>query len=187
MRTAILIVIAILLTGCRSKKVTTLKTTEIEQIQQSSSTKVESKIEKAEDIQLLKKYEALDQKKENQTDLEVKGKAETGKPIEIYNVQNGDTLQAIRVTGNADVHIRTKASQSDRVKKESTSESVIEKFKDFSENIVEENNIKKRLMEAKQKAKEVNVKGFQSGLWIVLAVLGIVAIIIFGIYKYLKK
>lgn len=187
MRTAILMMIAILLTGCRSKKVTTLKSTQIEQIQQSSSTKVESKIEKAEDIQILKKYEALDQKKENQTDLEVKGKAETDKPIEIYNIENGDTVQAIRVNGNADVHVRTKAYHSDYVRKENASESLIEKFKEFSDNIVSENNIKNRVQEVKQKTKEIKTEGFQAGTWIFLAAIGISLIIIFFTYKYFKK
>ncbi|MDQ1859036.1 hypothetical protein [Chryseobacterium sp. WLY505] len=186
MRTVILILIVMFLTGCRTKKVVTSKSTEIEQIQQYSAKKVESKGEKVEDKQQIKNSEVLEQKKVNQTDFEVQGKAETGKPIEIYNIENGDTLQAIRVNGNADVHIRTKAAQLNHVREDNVSESVIEKFKDFSENIVEEHNIKKRFKEAKQKAKEVKVKGFQAGIWIVLAVCGVVAIIIFGIYKYFK-
>ncbi|MBP1165029.1 beta-lactamase regulating signal transducer with metallopeptidase domain [Chryseobacterium sp. PvR013] len=186
MKKIILILILILLTGCRTKKIITSKSTEIEQIQQMSTAKVESKVEKAEDKQQLKKTEILEQKKDNLTDFEVKGKAETGKPIEIYNIENGDTLQAIRVNGNANVHIRTKASQSDHVRKENNSESVIEKFKDFSEKIIEENNVKKRVQERKQKTKEIKVTGFQAGLWIVLALLGVVGIVIFGIYKYFK-
>lgn len=187
MRTVILIMMAIFLTGCRSKKVITFKSTEIEQIQQSSTTKDERKVEKVEDKQLSKKIETLELKKENKTDFEVTGKAEIGKPIEIYNVQNGDTLQAIRVTGNAQVHIKTKTSNSDLDKKESASESLIGKFKEFSENIVEKNNIKERVKEAKQKTRDIKTKGFQAGLWIWLALIGIVGIIIFGIYKYLKK
>lgn len=187
MRTAILILILILLTGCRTKKVITSKSTEIEQIQQTSTIKLESKVEKAEDKQQLKKSEILEQKKDNQTDFEVEGKAEIGKPIEIYNIENGDTLQAIRVNGNADVHIRTKSSHLDHVKKEYNSESFIGNFKEFSENIVEENNIKKRIQEVKQKTREIKSTGFQAGLWIVLAVLGVVAIVIFFTYKYFKK
>lgn len=187
MKKIILILILILLTGCRTKKVITSKSTEIEQIQQASIAKVESKVEKAEDKQQSKKSEILEQKKDSQTDFEIKGKAETGKPIEIYNIENGDTLQAIRVNGNADVHIRTKNSQSDHVKKEYNSESFIGNFKEFSENIVEENNIKKRIQEVKQKTREIKSTGFQAGLWIVLALLGVVAIVIFGIYKYFKQ
>ncbi|KAA2223058.1 hypothetical protein [Chryseobacterium sediminis] len=187
MRTAILITILIILTGCRTKKVITSKSAEIEQIQQTSSAKVESKVEKAEDKQQSKQSEILEQKKDNVTDFEVKGKAETGKPIEIYNIENGDTLQAIRVNGNADVHIRTKSSQLDHVKKEYNSESFIGRFKEFSENIVEENNIKKRVQEVKQKTKEIKATGFQAGFWVIMAILGVVAIVIFGIYKYFKK
>lgn len=187
MRTVILIMIVILLTGCRSKKVIRSASSELDRVQQTAITKVESKVEKIEDKQETKNTESLEQKKENQTDFEVKGKAETGKPIEIYNIENGDTLQAIRVNGNADVKIRTKTSQSDHVRKESISESFIGKFKDFSERIIDENNVKQRVQEVKQKTKEVKVKGFQSGLWIVFVVLGIVGIIIFGIYNYFKK
>lgn len=187
MRTVILIVIVILLTGCRTKKVITSKSTEIEQIQQVSTKKVESQVEKVEDKQQILKSDILDHIKENQTDFEVKGKAETGKPIEIYNVENGDTLQAIRVNGNADVHIRTKASQSDHIRKENVSESLIGKFKEFSENIVEENNVKKRVQQVKQKTKEIKTTGFQAGMWIVLSVLGVVGIVIFFTYKYFRK
>lgn len=160
---------------------------ESEVLQETAFKNSENKVEKTGVKQQIKKAEVLEQKKDNQTEFEVKGKAETGQPIEIYNVQNGDTLQSIKVSGNADVHIRTKASQSEHVNKENASESLIEKFKEFSENIVEENNIKERFKEAKQKTKDVRVKGFQSGLWIVLAVLGAVGISIFGIYKYLKR
>lgn len=187
MRTAILIIITILLTGCRTKKVITSKSSEIEQVQQTSTKKAESKVEKAEAKQQLKKSEIQEQNKESQTDFEVKGKAETGKPIEVYNIENGDTVQAITVNGNADVRILSKTSKSDHVKKENNSESFIGKFKEFSENIVEENNIKKRVLEAKQKTKEIKATGFQAGLWIVLAILGVVGIVIFGIYKYFKK
>lgn len=186
MRTAILIVIVVLLTGCRTKKVITSKSTEIEQIQQVSTKKVESQVEKVEDKQQIIKSDILDHKKENKTDFEVKGKAETGKPIEIYNVENGDTLQAIRVNGNANVHILTKASQSDHIRKENVSESLIGKFKEFSENIVEENNVKKRVQQVKQKTTEIKATGFQGGMWIVFAVLGIVLIVIFFTYKYFK-
>jgi len=180
--------IAILLTGCRSKKVITSVNTEREVVQESAIKKTESEIEKEEDKQQSKRVEILEQKKEFQADFElVKGKAEGGKPIEIYNIQNGDTLQAIKVNGNAEVHIKTKTSNSDLTKKESTSESIIGKFKEFSESIVADNNIKERVRDVKNKTKEVQVNGFQAGLWIVLAVFGVVAIIIFGIYKYLKK
>lgn len=178
--------IAVLLTGCRSKKVVTSISSEKERVDQTSSVKAESKVEKSEEKQQINKSEVLEHKKENQTEFDVKGKAETGKPIEIYNVQNGDTLQAIKVNGNAEVHIKTKTSNSDLTKKESTSESIIGKFKEFSENIVADNNIKERVRDVKNKTKEVQVNGFQAGLWIVLAVFGVAAIIIFGIYKYLK-
>lgn len=187
MRVAILVMIAILLTGCRSKKVITSVNTEREIAHESAIKKTDSEVQKEEDKQQLKRVEILEQKKEFQADFEVKGKAEGGKPIEIYNIQNGDTLQAIKVNGNAEVHIKTKTSNSDLTKKESTSESIIGKFKEFSENIVADNNIKERVRDVKNKTKEVQVNGFQAGLWIVLAVFGVVAIIIFGIYKYLKR
>lgn len=179
--------IAILLMGCRSKKVITSVNTEREITQESAIKKTGSEVEKEEDKQQSKRIEILEQKKEIQADFELKGKAEGGKPIEIYNIQNGDTLQAIKVNGNAEVHIRSKASKVDHVKKENVSESLIGKFKEFSENIVSENNIKKRVQDVKQKTKEIKTTGFQAGLWIVLVVLGAVGIVIFGIYKYLKR
>lgn len=187
MRTVILIMIAILLTGCRSKKVVMSVTSEKEIVQETAINKTENKVEKKENKQQSKTSEILEQKTENRTDFEIKGKVETGNPIEVYNVENGDTLQVIRVNGNADVHIRSKVSKLNHAKKEALSESLIDKFKVFSENIVEENNIKNRVQEIKQKTRDVKATGFQVGLWIFLAVLGIIGIVIFFTYKYLKK
>ncbi len=178
--------IVIFLTGCRSKKVVSYVGSESEIIQHTNFQKGEIKVEKAENKQQSERSEILEQKRENKTEFEIKGKSETGKPIEIYNIENGDTLQAIRVNGNADVHIRTKAVQSDHARKEHMTESFMGKFKEFSEKIVEENNIKERIQQAKQKTKDIKSTGLQAGTWIVLAILGIVSIVIFA-YKYFKK
>lgn len=187
MRTVILIMIAILLTGCRSKKVVTSVISEKEIVQETAINKAENKVEKIEDKWQSKTAETLERKKDNQTDFELNGKAEVGKPIEVYNIHNGDTLQAFTVNGNAEVHIKTKASHSDLVKKESTSASFIGKLKDFSENIVKENNIKERVREVKEKNKDIKTNGFQAGVWVWLGVITIAWIIVFAIYKYIKR
>lgn len=176
-----------LLMACKTKKVLNTSSSEIEKVQTTSENKTENQIEKTQQKQETKKVDLVDQKKERQTEIEIKGKAEPDKPIELYNIENGDTLQTIKVTGNADVSIRTKTSKSDQVKKENSSESLIEKFKEFSENIVEENNVRERIKEVKNKSKEIKVKGFQAGLWIVIALSLIILIFIFFTYKYFKK
>lgn len=119
---------------------------------------------KIEQKQEIKKVDLVEQKKEAQTDIEIKGKAETDNPIELYNIENGDTLQTIKVTGNADVSIRTKTNESDQVKKENTSETLIEKFKEFSENIVKENNLKERLKTLKTNQRKLRDEPEQLGV-----------------------
>lgn len=177
----------LLLMGCKSKKVLKTSVSETEKTQILSENKQENKIENELQKQETKKTEVSEQKKETSTDIEVKGKATDDKPLEVYNIENGDTIQAIKVTGNAEVHVRAKASKSNQKKNENSSESLIDKFKEFSESIVEENNVKERVQEAKKKSKEVNVKGFQAGTWIVITIVMVFLLFIFFTYKYFKK
>ncbi|MBD3904491.1 hypothetical protein LNP80_00270 [Chryseobacterium sp. C-39] len=154
MRIIALLIMVLLLMGCKSKKVLKTSILETEKTQIISEKKENNSIEKEIQKQKTKKAEVSEQKKETATDIEVKGKAETDNPLEIYNIENGDTLQTIKVTGNAEVHVRAKASKSDQVKKENISESLLDKFKEFSEKLVKDNNVEERVHEAKGKSKQ---------------------------------
>lgn len=176
-----------LLMGCKTKN--TLKNTEVNKEFQKTETKKDSieNVSKSQEKEATKGVLQSEKKKETQTDVEIKGKAETNKPIEMYNIENGDTLQTIKVTGNAEVRIRTKTSNLDQVKKESSQETISEKLKDFSENIVRENNVKQRVEEFKQKSKKITTHGFQAGVWIIITVIAIILILTFFTYKYFRK
>lgn len=187
MKTASLIIIILLLIACKSKQ--TVKQLDnqnevVNFLSAKDSTKSETKVqEKKTEKQILQS----DHKKESQTEIEIKGKAEIDKPVEMYNIENGDTLQSIKVTGTAEVKIRTKTSKLDQVKKDNSSESFTEKLKEFSQNIVREHNLKERVSKAKTKLQKVSTKTGTFWSFGIITIMGIVLIIVIGIIIYLKK
>jgi tetrahydromethanopterin S-methyltransferase subunit B len=185
---AILVVLSIfLILGCKSKKVLKTKASELETVQIISEKKEEKQVEKNEQRQDLKKSDLVDQKKESQTEVEIKGKAETDKPIELYNIENGDTLQTIKVTGNADVSIRTKTNNSNQVKKENSTSESTNKLEEFAKKIVNEDNLKKTGKDIKNSAKEVTTTTGTFWSFGLILGLGIVTLIIIGLIIYFKK
>lgn len=187
MKTVSLIIMILLLMGCKTKKVLKSSISEVEQTQISFEKKEEKQIKKIEEKQETKKIDLSEQKQENQTETEIKGKAEAGKPLEIFHVENGDTLQAFKITGNAEVHIRTKTSKSDHDKKENSSQSFTDKLKDFSNNIVEESDLKKRVSDMKKRTQDVTSKTGTFWSFGLVAGLGSIALIIIGLIIYLKR
>lgn len=187
MRIAIIIMTILLLMGCKTK--TTLKNTEVKKEFEKTEVKKDSvkKESKISDKEAAKEISHSEQKKESQTETEIKGKAETDKPIEFFNIENGDTIQSIKVTGNAEVSIRAKTSNSDQVKKESSKETITAKIKDFSENIVRENNVKERVEEFKQKSKEAITRTGTFWSFGLISIFGTVALLLIAIFIYFKK
>lgn len=187
MKIIALLIMILLLIGCKSKKVlkSTISETEITQI--NSEKKEQNIIEKDIHRQETKKTQVSNQKKETATDIEVKGKAEDGKPLEIYNIENGDTLQSIKITGNAQVHVRAKTSKSDQVKKENTSESLLDQFKEFSEKLVKDNNVEQRVREAKEKSKESVTRTGTFWSFGLIAGLGTIALFLIALFIYFKN
>ncbi len=180
-------ILLLTLAGCKSKQ--TVKQFEeqkeiIENISVKDSVKNEKKVTEKEDI---KKIQHSDEKKERQTETEIKGKAETNKPLEIFNVENGDTLQAIKITGNAEVHIKMKTSNLKDLKQRYTSETLSEKLYDFSQDIVKEHNLKQRVSKAKNKFQKVNTHTGTFWSFGLIAVLGTVSLIIIGLIMYFKR
>jgi len=172
--------------ACKTKKV--IKDNEVvkevvKEISVNDSVKNVSKIQEKE---VVSKKENTEQKKESETEITVKGKVETGKPLEVHDIKNGDTLQTIKVVGNADVYIRSKNKQSNQDKKENSSESITEKLKDFSQNIVKENKIKERVYEMKKRTQKVNTKTGTFWSFGLIGIFGVVALLIIGIIIYLK-
>ncbi|OCK53188.1 hypothetical protein BA768_01135 [Chryseobacterium sp. CBo1] len=173
--------------GCKSKKVLKTSISETEKTKILSEKIENNNIEKEIQKQETKKAEVSEQKKETATDIEVKGKAQDGKPLEIYNIENGDTLQTIKVSGNADVHVRAKASKSDQVKKENTSESLLDQFKEFSDKLVKENNVQQRVREAKEKSKQSVTRTGTFWSFGLIGGLGAFALLLIVIFIYFKN
>ena len=185
---AILIIISLfLISGCKSKKVLKTKSSELETIQIYSEKKEEKHVEKTEQKQEAKKIDLVDQKKESQTEIEIKGKAETNKPIELFNIENGDTLQSIKVTGNAEVQIRTKTNNSNQVKKENTSSESNNKLEAFAKSIVNEDNLKNTGKVINTSAKEVTTTTGTFWSFGLIAGLGTAALVLIALFIYFKN
>ncbi len=187
MKTILIILSVFLLLGCRTKVIKKEKLKSEESTEIQIDKKTDSLQQKKEEKKEVKKSEISEQKKDSSTEIEVTGKAETGKPIEIYDIQNGDTLQTVKVTGNADVHIKTKRSNSENKKKENSefiSENLLEKY---ARAAVKEKNLVKAGKTIKNTAKDLKVTDTSTGIYITAIVLGAVAIIMFFIFIYFKK
>jgi len=176
-----------LILGCKTKKVLKTKSSETETVHVVTEKKEEQHIEKVEQKKEETKTDLADQKKESQTNIEVKGKAETDKPLEVYNIENGDTLQAIKVTGNAEVSIKTKTAKSDQVKKENSSSGSENKLEKFAKGIVNESNLKKAGKQINNSAKNVTTTTGTFWSFGLLGIFGVVAIVVIGLIIYFKK
>ncbi|WDF45239.1 hypothetical protein PQ459_10045 [Chryseobacterium sp. KACC 21268] len=187
MKTLLLILSIFVLFGCRTKvtKKEKFKSEEYSEIQITK--KSDSLIQEKDQKKEVKKSESSDQKKESATEIEIKGKAETGKPLEIFDIENGDTIQALTVTGNADVKFKSKRSNSDKSKRsnsESESENLLEKY---ARAAVKEENLKKAGKSIQNSAKDLKTTDTTTGIYITAIILGAIAIIMTFIFIYFKK
>ncbi|WP_288446515.1 hypothetical protein [uncultured Chryseobacterium sp.] len=183
----IIILLSSLLLGCRTKHKTSFYSkegrTEIERITLDSvkESTIKESTKKVTDQMVKKKLEDFS------GDIIIKGKSDTLNPLIFHNVVSGDTLQSIVIRGTADYYINNHYRKSAEDKKETSSEEKTNIIQDLAKTAVSKETIKKVAAEVEKKTNDIKTKGFQAGFWIVVAVLGAVGIVIFGIYKYLKK
>ncbi|WP_288435381.1 hypothetical protein [uncultured Chryseobacterium sp.] len=186
-RILIIILLSSLLLGCRTKHKTSFYSkegrTEIDHITLDSVKEIAIKesTKKVTDQMVKKKLEDFS------GDIIIKGKSDTLSPFIFHNIVSGDTLQSIVIRGTADYYINNHYRKSAEDKKETSSEEKTNIIQDLAKTAVSKETIKKVAAEVEKKTNDIKTKGFQAGFWIVLAVLGTVGIVIFGIYKYLKK
>jgi hypothetical protein len=186
-RILIIILLSSLLLGCRTKHKTSFYSkegrTEIERITLDSvkESTIKESTKKVADQMVKKKLEDFS------VDIIIKGKSDTLNPLIFHNVVSGDTLQSIVIRGTADYYINNHYRKSAEDKKETSSEEKTNIIQDLAKTAVSKETIKKVAAEVEKKTNDIKTKGFQAGMWIVLAVLGAVGIVIFGICKYLKK
>ncbi|CAD0220281.1 hypothetical protein [Chryseobacterium sp. JV274] len=189
MKSKILIIILLssILLGCRTKHKTSFYSnegrTDIERVTLDSVKEktVKESTKKVTDQTVKKKLEDFS------GDIVIKGKSDTLNPLIFHNVVSGDTLQSIIIRGTADYYINNHYQKSEEDKKENSSEEKTNIIQDAARELVSKKTIKAVASEVEKKTNEIKATGFQAGLWIVLAILGVVGIVIFGIYKYFKK
>ncbi|MGE8535161.1 MAG: hypothetical protein ACN6OJ_11315 [Chryseobacterium sp.] len=175
----IIILLSSILLGCRTKHKTSFYSkegrTEIERITLDSAKEktVKESTKKVTD-QVIKK-----QTEDFSGDIIIKGKSDTLNPLIFHNVVSGDTLQSIVIRGTADYYINNHYRKSSEDKKETSSEEKTNIIQDLAKTAVSKETIKAVAAEVKEKTKEITADGFQAGMWIVFAILGIVLIIIF--------
>lgn len=186
-RILIIILLSSLLLGCRTKHKTSFYSkegkTEIERVKLDSVKEktVKESTKKVTDQTVKKKLEDFS------GDIVIKGKSDTLNPLIFHNVVSGDTLQSIVIRGTADYYINNHYRKSTEDRRESSSEEKTNIIQDLAKTAVSKETIKAVAAEVEKKTKEIKTTGFQAGLWIVVAILGAVGMVIFGIYKYLKR
>lgn len=183
----IILIFLLILTSCKTKEVIKKKTFEKEATKTTSvkdSVKNEAKTEEKKEV---KKSEISEKKSESKTEVEIKGKAETGNPFEIHEIENGDTVQTIKIIGNADFSIKTKRSKSDNSEKANVSETLENKLENFSRNLVREDVLKETAKEIRESAKEVTTKNFTFGAWLYGIIGTVFLIAAVWLWFYLKR
>ncbi len=181
MRPKILIIILLssFLLGCRTKHKTSFYSkegkTEIERVKMDSVKEktVKEYTKKITDQTVKKKLE------EFSGDIIIKGKSDTLNPLIFHNVVSGDTLQSILIRGTAEYYINNHYRQATEDKKETSIEEKTNIIQDLAKTAVSKETIKAVAAEVEKKTKEIKTKGFQAGMWVVFAILGIVLIVIF--------
>lgn len=188
-KTIILILIFSLLLsfGCKTKKV--LKNESKEVIKEEIISKTEN-IEKdilkesnVKDFITVKKED----KKEEKTEVEIKGKVDKENPVTYYNVIDGDTIDLFKITGNADFIFKSsKSTQKSNLNNISSTNTLNTKESEKTiSNAVE--NVKNTVKEVQKKTVEVVKKDFTIGSYIVFLIWGIIIITLCAFILWFRK
>lgn len=182
-----LIILSSLILGCRSKQKIISSNKEVRK--ENVSVKVDSTALKELKAISLNSRELKIQEKKNEIsyDILIKGKSDPENPFVFHNVVGSDTLQVISISGNADYTIKNHYAKSDNKKAESQNSTSTNIIQDLAQKAVSKETIKDVASAVTNETKKIKSNGIQAGAWIWLGVVGIVALLIFFIYKYIKK
>ncbi|MDN5394901.1 MAG: hypothetical protein L0G07_00810 [Chryseobacterium sp.] len=189
MKTKILIILLLssFILSCRSKQKTSFYSkegrTDIERVKFDSlkETAVKESTKKITDNSVKQ------QKEDFSGDIIIKGNSDTLNPLIFHNVVSGDTLQSILIRGKADYYISNHYKKSSEDKKETIKEEKLNVIQQTARDLVSKENIKEVASKVEEGTKKIKSTGFQAGWLILFGALGVVAIIIFGMYKYFKR
>lgn len=177
LKRVILLSSVILLLGCKVKRVHKEELKVKEVTKTTSKATIDSLVsnkEFKEDIQTVKEK---DLKKEDNSNIEIKGIVDKDNPLSYYNIKDGDTLSSIKIVGNAEVIYKNNSTFFDRfkerdsisVKSTQTEASVI------SNSVTDE--IVDRVTEVQNKTVDVVKRDFQVGTYITFFLFGLAIII----------
>ena len=181
------LILILTLTNCRTKTSAKSKSKVLEKVEVVSHSEKDSIIKKNEAKKTQREVVVEQKEKKSETEVEIKGKAENDKPLEFHEIENGDTLQTIKIIGNAEVSIKSKRSNSEVVKKETSIEKFENKLEHLSRSLVKEQNIKETTKEIKEATKEIKIKDFTLGAW-VYGIIGTALLVgAIWLFVYFKK
>ncbi|KUJ56458.1 hypothetical protein [Chryseobacterium aquaticum] len=183
----ILIILSSLIISCRtkSKAISIVKEgrTEIELIKTDSVKDILLK----EDTKKITDHIFKSQIEDVSGHIIIKGRADSLNPLIYNNILGKDTLQSIMIFGNADYTINNRYKKSNENTEDKRNEESTNFIQDLAKTAVSKETIKDVASVVKNKTIDITSKGFQTGTWIVLAIVAIVLIFIFFTYKYFKK
>lgn len=182
-----IIACSLLLLSCKTKQVTTTKNEVVKTEETKIKHDVSTNQNKAESSQKAEKKEDKAKAEKNETDIEIKGKAETDKPLELHEIENGDTIKTIKVVGQADVWIRSHNSRSEKNTFTERFEEAKNKLEYVSKAVVNEENIKDVAEVITEKTKAVQVTNSTFGGFLSIIVIAIVALLLVFLYIYLRN
>lgn len=179
-----LLAISFLLLNCRSRtkevEALSFKQAEVSIIDTFSIDSTEQEIN---EVKRVKKTE--EKKAETSSgEIEIKGSADAETPFTYENIVNGDTLQSITITGNADFIIKNYNRKEETVNKEET----VSKFKNIisavARTAVAKSTIKDVAKEIKSVKKATESKGFVFPVYLII--FGILAFILLLLFLWNK-
>lgn len=187
MKSILIIISCLLVFGCRSRKLDRRITSEIKQsyervVKEDKQDSVVKQVEKSES-----KHQEKQSYKTNNSEIEIKGKSEFGKPIEFHQIENGDTISSIKVIGNAEVAYKAKSLNTENSSSKEDKKENLNELQKLSREAVSQETISKAANEVKDLAEKVKSSGFQFGAYAVFFGWGIVVIIIIGLIIYFRK
>lgn len=183
----LLITTMLFLTACKTKTSVKSKIQAKEIIKTEYLKKDENIIQKQEKKNEVKKAEVSEAEKKSETEFEIKGQAKTDEPFEVHEIKNGDTVQSFTVIGNADVFIKNKTTESKLEKKETSSSSLENTLKEFTKSLINEKKLTEKVSEIKEAKKEIVTKTGTFWSFGLIAIFGVVALVILGLFIYFKN
>ncbi len=183
----ILISLLFLLLGCKIKKVSkTAQSSETESEYSKKEIRTQNEVLKSE-ISVIKVDSQKQKTKQENSNVEIRGKVTDKIPLTFFNVVNGDTINLLKVSGNADVFFTSNKSileqNSSKIHENNRNESKKAEKKD--EGFV--SGLAKTAEKIQTKTVDVVKRDFQVGVYITGFLIAALIIIVTAIILYFKR